>query len=215
MTFFNAAAAASDMDTAWVESHWQKIPNTKLPDGNYRTGPVRLGFPWLFKPQPAMEAGKKDKFSAVFCFPHGADLSLLKQHAGEVTLAKWPNAAELTLFSPFADQKEKAKFEGFAPGATMITASGERKPLILDTRGAPIVDEDALYPGCWVLGLVNAFTWEQRNAQGVVLKRGTSFGLNGVIKIADDKRLGGGGVDVQSAVGGLNIDQSVNVAGLF
>lgn len=195
---------ATNMTADWIQRNWAKMPCTLLPDGNIRTGPVRLSFPHLFKAQAPMEPGGKEKYSATFLFPIGVDLSLLKDAAGDTAKERWPNALDLIksgqLHSPFRDQKDKLQFEGYVAGATFLTCTGERKPLVTDTRGAPIVEERLIYPGAWVLGIIRPFAFDAK------MKKGISFGLQGVIKIADDKELGGGGVDIGAAVAGIEID---------
>lgn len=198
---------STNMTEDWVRRAWVSNPNKLLGDGNIRTGPVRLSFPHLFTPQKNDEG--KEKFSATFLFPLGTDMALLKKAATEAVLEKWPKAADMTLHSPFRDQREKQQWEGYEPGAVFITCTGDRRPLTVDARGAAIVDETALYPGCWVLGLMRPFTFDR----GV--KKGVSFGLQGLIKLADDKDLGGGGVDLGAAIQGIAVDQSTDLSGAF
>lgn len=205
-------ADATNMTPDWIASHLGKIPCTVLPDGNLRTCPVRLSFPHLFKPQKALEEGKADKFTATFLFPEGADLTLLKQKAADKAKEKWPDAGTPSgpsLKSPFRDQADKQKFDGYVAGRTFITATAENRVPLMMPNGAPITDESKLYAGCWVLGLIRPFFYDQK------VNKGVSFGLQGVIFIADDQNLGGGGVDTQAAVAGLEISQDVNPASLF
>ena len=84
----------TNMSPEWVQSLLTAYPCTKLESGNIRTCIARLSFPHLFKPQPPMEAGGKEKFTATLLFPVGADLSVLKQAAAECAIEKWPNAGK-------------------------------------------------------------------------------------------------------------------------
>jgi len=209
--FFHPVAACSDMDPSWVADHWTKLPFVILPDGNIRGGPSRLSFPWLFTKQPAIEEGNEPKHAASFLFPAGADLSLPKREAGATAVAKWANAGQPggpALTTPFKDQGDKS-YEGYVAGSTFITCTSEQRPILVDVRGAPIIDPEKFYPGCWVLPIIRPFAYDRK------VKKGVSFGLQGCIWIADDRRLGGGGVDVNAAVAGINITGDVNHAALF
>jgi hypothetical protein len=55
----------------------------------------------------------------------------------------------------------------------------------VDRRVQPIVDPREIYPGCFVIASVRAFTYDTRGNKGV------SFGLNHIQKIADGTPIGG------------------------
>lgn len=212
MTFFNPEAASSRVSEAWVKDLWDRYPCVKLDNGNIRTGAVRLSFPHLFTAQKAMEPGKPDKFTATCLFPAGADLSVLKAEASAVAKAKWPDAGAQggpTLHSPFRNQGEKLKFSGYVDGSVFITASGERRPPVVDLNVAPITDESKVYPGVWAFVTLRCFDFDAK------VKKGVSFGLQSVMIIADDDNLGGGGSDPNADFAGVSIEQSVNPKDLF
>lgn len=211
---FDPAAANSRIAAETVARWWAQNPirpvNDKdgKPTGEYITGPVRLSFPNLFTPGEENDDGKR-KYTATALFPAGVDLSLLKKVAGETAIAKWPNAAEMTLHSPFRDQSEKKQFDGYVPGSIFLTANGERKPYFVDQRAAPITDTSKEYPGAWVLLVLRPYSFDVKK------KKGVSFGLQGVVFVADDTQLGGGGSDPNAALAGVNLEQEVNPAALF
>ena len=220
MVQFNPEAAKSRVTGAWVADLWSRNPITAVldiagqPTGRYRTGPVRLSFPHLFKPQdpPRDNPNKADTWATTLLFPFGADLSLLIAEAQKVAAEKWgAAAANLALHTPFRDQREKAhQYDGYVPGAVFLTASSQRRPPVVDINGAPILEAGAkVYPGCWGLVTVHAYPFDQP------MKKGVSFGLDSVMVVADDTAFGSGGGDPNTDFAGVSIEQQVNPAALF
>jgi hypothetical protein len=219
---------ASDMDPKWIEDMWAKFPCMKIVDqngvenGNYRTGPVRGSFmQHVLTRAPIKQTANGQiggKFSATALFPPAADISILKQGATETALAKWPNAGQVggpTLHTPFRRQDEKLNLEGYTPGGIFITATADqRAPYAVNAQGAPIVDPALITSGAWYLFVLRPFTFD------ATMKKGVSYGLQGIMKIADDRNLGGGSSDPRADFAGVAIDTSaqaaaVNPAGLF
>jgi hypothetical protein len=218
------AMSASDMDPKWIEEMWAKFPCTKIVDqngvenGNFRTGPVRLSFLSVFernKPVPPATVGK---FSATGLFPPAADLAVLKAAASAAALPKWPTAGQVggpTLHTPFRQQADKANLEGYTPGGIFITAvADQRQPYVVDTRNVPITNKDEAQSGFWGFLVLRPFSFDAG------LKKGVSFGLQGVMVIAKDRTFGGGGSSPMADFAGVSIDTSaqaaaINPAGLF
>lgn len=208
----------TNMDDAWISRALAQLPCYAFPAdhpsaGSVRTCPVRLSFCHLFTPQAAMEKGRPPKFVTSCLFPYGADLTPLKELATTAAYDKWPLLGQpgqiqvAQLHAPFKDQGEKAQWDGYLPGRPFITASSERRPPVVDQRGAPIVQPDKVYPGVWALVTVRPFAYETRHHEtGAVLKRGVSFGLQSVMLLVDDKELGGGGGDPAAEFAGINIE---------
>lgn len=219
----------SDMDPKWVEDMWAKFPCVRVmdengvPNGNFRTGPVRGSFMHVLERSPIkqMKDGSKvgGKFDGTALFPPGADLSVLKQAATEVALAKWPLAGQPggpSLHTPFNMQDAKAATQpGYTPGGFCITGvADKRSPYAVNSQGVPIPDNNDVYSGAWYFFIIRPFDFDAG------MKKGVSFGLQGVMKIADDKKLGGGSSDPRSDFAGVSIDTSsqaaaVNAASLF
>lgn len=198
---------STNMSAEWIASMIAANPCVVLESGNIRTCPVRLSFPHLFKPQAPMEDGGKSKYTATLLFPVGADLSVLKAAASKTALEKWPNAGQAggpTLHTPFRKQDEKLQFAGYEAGGFFITASGERRPPVVDVKTLPIVEEDKVYPGCWVIATIRPFTFDAK------MKKGVSFGLQSIMKIADDVELGGGGSDPSKDFAGVSVGGMTN-----
>lgn len=206
----------SDMDPKWIEDMWGKFPCQKVVDangaenGNFRTGPVRLSFLSVFERAKPVEAGKQGRFQATALFPPGADLTVLKEAATATALEKWPRAGQAdgpTLHTPFRRQDEKANLEGYTPGGIFITASADqRQPYIVDSRGAPIVNPQDAQSGFWGFLVLRPFSFDAG------MKKGVSFGLQGLMVIAKDRTFGGGGGDPAADFAGVQIDTGMEAA---
>lgn len=200
----------SDMDAAWIADMWAKNPCTKIldqngtPNGNYRTGPLRLGFVNIFERGKPVPPATQGKFGSHLIFPIAADLAVLKGAATETALAKWPTAGQQggpTLHTPFRQQSEKQNLSGYNPGGIFIVATADQQqPYCVDPRGAPITDKAKLYSGVWALAVIRPFDFDKG------MKKGVGFGLQGVIVIADDRNLGGGGSNPLADMAGAQID---------
>lgn len=209
---------ASDMDPKWVEEMWAKFPCQKIVDqngvenGNYRTGPVRGSFMNVLSRGRPIAPNPTGKFGATALFPPAADISVLKMAAQETALGKWPTAGQTggpTLHTPFRLQSDKANLEGYTDGGVFITATADqRAPYAVNAQGAPIVDEALVKSGSWYLFVLRPFTFDAG------LKKGVSFGLQGVMLIADDRSFGGGGSDPRSDFAGVSIDTSAQAAAI-
>jgi hypothetical protein len=203
----------SVLDTAWLAATIAQCPPTLLPDGNLRGGPMRLSFPALDTPVvPSSDRPDVKKFMAMLLLPPNSDMSLYHAEAYKAGQKKFPNLDQpggpttAQLEWPFNDQAKKTHLDPFVAGSIFFStnANEDRRPLCVDLRGAPIPNvKEKFYAGCWVLPILNPYGWAHTNAQGQVIKRGVSFGLAGLIWLADDTALSGGSIDVQGAIGGL------------
>src|ERR1700748_796762 len=73
----------------WIRRVLADNPCREIDAGNIVTCPVRLGFPYLDKPQKAMEEGTPDKYAATLLFQPGSDLTPIKNKMLEVATAEW------------------------------------------------------------------------------------------------------------------------------
>lgn len=199
----------SVLDAGWLAATMAQCPATLLPDGNIRTGPVRLAFANALPEPLAGDSKRPDdkKFSTHILFPRGADMAFYQQAAFKAAQSEWPNLDQAggpvsaALEWPFGDQAKKAQHDPFEPGSVFMTvkANADRRPLYVDLRGAPIIDvKGKFYSGAWVLAIINPYAWTYEK-----MKRGVSFGLNGLIWLADDTAAAGGGMDISAATGDL------------
>mgnify|MGYP000718200289 CR=1 FL=1 len=186
------------MDKATIARLLKLSPAQKLSTGNIRTCPVRLSYPHLFvaKAQTG-DDGKpgREVYSAALLFPLGADISLLRTAAAEVAADKFgPAWAKRNLHSPFRDQDERADGDGnlpsgYASGAIFMNVNANRDyPPGVRLRDMQPAKPSDIYPGCWAIVTLRPYAFDTPK------KKGVSFGLQNVMKLCDDERLGGGGV---------------------
>lgn len=170
-----------------------------------KTPLARLAFAdGLFTPQKS-DTGV-EKWTCSLLFPKTVDISALKNAALEAAKLEWGDKAiemikNEIIKSPFLDgdgKQGKSKqtgepHSGF-PGTTFIrvTSGKDYRPKLVNQKVLPITSKDELYSGCYGFGVVNAFTWENKeNGKGI------TFSLSMFQKAKDGERLGGGGgVDV-------------------
>ena len=207
------ADLATNMNSEWIANAVRKNPCIILEtSGNIRTCPVRLSFPNVFTRSKPIPPNVEGKYSANLVFPVQADLILLKAEAARATMDKWANAGAKSgpkLKSPFKEQSEMAdRYEGYGDEGIFLTCVSDNIIPVFDARSQPITDPDRVYPGVWAVATIRPFVYDK----GV--NKGTSFGLQGLMIIADDKRLGGGGAS-PSDFKGIDIDASVSSEGVF
>ena len=179
-------------------------PDTGQPTGDILTGPVRLTFPHIFEPQKTKPGENPGKYGAGLLFTPWADFTILREEVFKLYAAvfadKYNPATQqyYGLHDPFHDQAEKsAQYAGFTPGLQYISVSTKFKPQVVDARGNPIVDPAKVYPGVWAICSINAYTFKDK-------KSGVSFGLQSIMLIGDDTKLGGGGApDPAKTYGGV------------
>lgn len=210
------------MTDEWIERVWKDNPCHIAANGEIITGPVRLAFcNVLERPKPGQD-GKERAYGTVLLFPEGVDLGPLKDAAMALFKEKAPQVlANPKLASKFhnpfkqqgdfLDAKLGEPYDGFVDGRTAISAnSSQTKPVVVDIRGAPIVDKARVYSGCWAIVALRA-GWIGRDDN-----KGPTFYLQSLMVVADDENLGGvGSSNPQVSFAGVKIDQTVNPAGLF
>ena len=172
------------LDKTRLAALMKKYPITLLNSGNWRTCPVRLSFPSLFE-KTSFE-GSEPKYSAVLLFPLGVSVAPLMQAAQKTAFEEWgEKSKKMTLHNPFRDQGMK-QLAGYVKGAPFITVSTKQKPGVVGPDMKPIMDPEEIYAGCWVLATIRPFSFD------ATAKKGVSFGLQNILKIADDEPFSGG-----------------------
>jgi hypothetical protein len=210
--------APTKMTLDWIKRTIDNNPCRVLEGGNILTCPVRGGFVHLDNPQKAMEDGKPDKYAYTLLFQPGSDISVLKQEMARVGQEKWGDkfieyVKGDSFHNPIQDQGGKSQYQGFVEGLPCITATGERKPPVVQQNMAPYTGRT--YSGQWAMVVIRPFTFETKNRAGAVLKRGLGFGLQSVMIIADDEEFGGGSVDPHKAFAGVKLEANVNASAMF
>lgn len=88
---------------------------------------------------------------------------------------------------PFANGDLKEQWQGY-PGHLYMRAKTKFAPAVLDRDRTPIVGptaEDKFYAGCWGFVTYTCYAYETQGNKGV------SFGLQNVMKVADDEKFTG------------------------
>lgn len=186
---------------------------TGQPNGNFSTGPIRLGWVQVDKlpdPQPGAE---NPKYEIQGLFPPGTDFGPLYNEYYRQCGASFPEYYDAGtqqyhgLHSPFRDQAEKLKYGGFTPGCTFIKFSSQFKPALVDHNFAPL-DPAKFYPGAWVIAIVNTYVYGKQPARP---KKGVGFGLHMLMFIGDDTRFGGGAPDPKKLAASAGIKVSAPI----
>lgn len=148
------------------------------------TPKFRLSFPELFEPK-AFE-NQAAKYSCQMLFDKKTDLSPLKNVVKKAIKDKWGETPPKGLVLPFKDGNEK-DLEGYEDTIVVIAASKFR-PQVVDQKLEAILTADDIYAGCYARAAINAYAWEYKNAKGQVMKRGVSFNLESLQKLAEGER---------------------------
>lgn len=149
---------------------------------------VRISYPHLFEPFSFQGRGKA-KYSAKFLISKAEQGDLVKTIADAMKAMasesfkdkKLPPADKLCLRD--GDQSGREEEAGY----WVLSASDDRRPVVVDRNRSPVVAEDDLiYAGCFVNAKVRL--WAQDNQYG----RRINANLMGVQFVKDGDRLGGG-----------------------
>lgn len=178
--------------------------------GHIITCPVRLSFVYLVEPKTKKSGGKEKKvYSFTGLIPVGADLSPVKAVVSAVGREKWAKFDELAargaLKLPVKKQDDNATgrnkagkvYKGFEVGGFFFDAQRSEEvdpPVMVGPDLQPIAAKE-FYSGCWAIAKLRAFCWQGEQQDGV------SFGVDSLIKVADDEKLGGEG---QGALDGMD-----------
>lgn len=199
------------MDKAKIDAMMAASPNVAMPDGSIITCPARLSWPSLIEPSAGPNKPDDKRYRATALFPLGADLELLRKAALDAATKQFGPRLKAVLESgnfkkPLIDQalaasKEEAKTgapsKAYVPGAFFCRLTTKRKIPILAPDLSVITDPDQIYPGMWCRFKITVRAYDQNGGMGV------SFDLAGVQKVADDDRLGGGGVSATDGFGAI------------
>ena len=146
------------------------------------TPKFRVSFPDLFEPKSFND--QPAKFSVQMLFDKKADLTALKKVANKAASEKWGDKVPKGLHMPFKDGNEK-ELDGYED-KIVVSAASKFKPQVVDQKLNVINDPEDLYAGCFARAAIVAYAWEQKDPKGkAVLKRGVSFNLESVQKMAE------------------------------
>lgn len=155
------------------------------------TGKVRLSYAHLFTPQ--IDDDGQAKYTVVLLIPKSDKVTLKKinsaieaaKEKGKATKfnGKIPPNVALTLKDgdEDADLERNPEYEGHM----YMSVTSKTKPGLVDRDLNPILEQTEIYSGCYARVSINAFPYNYKG------KKGISFGLNHVQKLADGEPLGG------------------------
>ena len=81
--------ASTNMSPEWIAKVTKDHPWVILPNGNIRSGPVRLSFANLMERSKPIPPNTEGKYSTNLIIPLGADLTVPKAEAARVAKDKW------------------------------------------------------------------------------------------------------------------------------
>lgn len=148
------------------------------------TPKFRLSFPELFQPKAFEDQAAK--YSIQMLFDKKTDLAPLKNAVKLAMKEKWGDNQHKGLVLPFKDGNEK-ELEGYQ-NMIVVGAASKFKPQVVSNTLEEILAADDIYAGCFARAAINAYAWEYKNKQGKVMKRGVSFNLESVQKLAEGPR---------------------------
>ena len=148
------------------------------------TPKFRLSFPELFEPKAFEDQAAK--YSIQMLFGKKTDLAPLKNVVKLAVKEKWGDNPPKGIVYPFKDGNEK-DLEGYED-TIVVGAASKFKPQVVDQKIEAILTADDIYAGCFARAAINAYAWEYKNAKGQVMKRGVSFNLESVQKLAEGER---------------------------
>lgn len=156
------------------------------------TGKVRLSYTHLFEPY-SIDGDQDPKFSVMLLIPKSdkktlADLKAAEQAAAEIgKSSKFGGKIPQNLASIIRDGDEFAEDYPERAGHWFmsVTSPANRRPNVVDQNVQPILDQSEVYSGCYARLSLNAFPYTFGS------KKGISFGIVNVQKMAEGEPLGG------------------------
>ena len=185
------------------------------------TPAVRVSFPNVFKKRSYQGGTPAFGIRLMFDKTNKEQMGFLKKLKTDMEAAQarqWPDAANRPRIpmvghdkSPIKDGDKNCNGQGIPflekspelAGHFFMSCSSYNDVLpVVDRNREEIIDAQAVYGGCWCKVNLNAYARTRADNPGM------SFGLNGVQKVRDDERIGGGGApsvdSMFEAAGGSN-----------
>ena len=139
---------------------------------------ARLSFPQLFKAKKVNPDDATAKFSATLLFDKKAqktpEFKRLQAAVEEAIEEKWGSDRPKKLKLPFLTTEDFDKVpDGYTDDMIIVRTNTTIQPGVVDRRNQPILDEEDIYPGCYVDAAVHAYAWEHRTGG-----KGVSIGLD-------------------------------------
>lgn len=157
------------------------------------TGKVRLSYVHLWEPWSSGADGQEPKYSCTLLIPKADGFTLAALRAAQQSAleqgkdgkfgGKIPKVWDDTIHD--GDEEADLDKNPEYAGHYYMSVSSKTRPGIVDASVQPILDSTEVYSGCYARVSINAFPY------AVSGKKGVSFGLNHVQKLADGDFLGG------------------------
>lgn len=156
------------------------------------TEKVRLSYVHLFEPF-AQDQDQDEKYSCVILISKSDKKTLgridaaIKAAADAGKNSKFDGKVPTNLAITLHDGDEEGDLEKNPEyeGHMYMSLASKTRPGVIDSDVQPILDSTEVYSGCFARVSMNAFPYNYKG------KKGVSFGLNHVQKIADGDYLGG------------------------
>lgn len=141
-----------------------------------------------------MEEGQEKKYSAALLIPKKDKRTIAAceaaiKEAFESGKAKFGGKLPPKWKSPLRDGDEERPEDEVYAGHMFVNANSTNRPGLIDADKNEIMDKEEFYSGCYGRASVNFYPF---NVSG---NKGVACGLNGIMKLEDGERLGGGGFD--------------------
>jgi hypothetical protein len=157
------------------------------------TGIVRISYPAIFEPKENPSGAMK--YSCSLLIPK-EDKKSVEEFKKAIDRAIqqgkekiWKNRMPKFRYEPMRDgdaELESGEKTGSEyKGCYFINCSSDRAPGVVGPDAKPLMNQDALYAGCWVRVDVNPFPYSNSGNNGI------GWGLNNVMLVKDGDRLDG------------------------
>lgn len=157
-------------------------------NASYLTPKGRVSYPNVFK--KTSYGNSEPYYDLTLIFPPDTDLSAMQKIAEACALDRWGKLPP-KLILPIQDCSERAETAGYDQGGVFIHfKNSKHAPGVMAPNMTPITEnEGGFYAGCYARCSFKPFAWEYEG------KRGVSFSLCNVQKMADGEPFGAGITD--------------------
>lgn len=164
----------------------------KQQNGKVVTGKVRLSYANIFTPR-IPKTGGDPKYGTAVLIPK-SDKETLDKIAKAITfvkadpasLNKWGgklSGLKMPLHDGDADEAFVEEHPEYA-GHYYLNANNFKKPGLINSTGAAILDPEEIYSGCYALVSITFYAFNKES-------KGIGVSLNHVMKVSEGERLGG------------------------
>jgi len=167
------------------------------------TEPVRVSFPYLFKPRPRMDGKGDPRYEAVLLIPPSSpDVKKFQALIQQALVDKFGPDVKLTgaekAKTPLKPCSDSKWFGDQFPDWWYVNAWSRVKPNVVDENLDEIIDPQKVYAGCWCRFQLTLLGWASQQGGKLVL-----VSLDNVQFLRDDERLGGGKESAKTAFGDI------------